>query len=175
MRVKLLASLLLALTTGVACGGGGLAASATPPPFAIVEDLPGLVDAAPLIIVGKVVEIQPGRIAGEGAGRLQFNDVRVGVEKRLKGEAPGAVVVEQVDMTGRRVLGIGPAYKGGERYLLFLRQGEGERYITITQGRYLLSRGSVRPTEPGLVADKVKGMDEAKFIEEIEAIVRRER
>ncbi|MGH7410903.1 MAG: hypothetical protein ACREJ6_07595, partial [Candidatus Methylomirabilis sp.] len=149
--------LFLALTVGVVCGGGVSVASATAPPFLIAQDLAGLVQAAELVVVGKVIEMKPGRIAGEGDARLQFNDIRVTVEKRLKGEPTGTVTVEQVDMTGRFFLsGVGPAYNVGERYVLFLRPGEGDRHFPLTQGRYLLARGSVRPTEEGPAADKVK-------------------
>jgi len=167
-------ALLVAIVIG--CGGGGLVLAVPPQSVAsedvIQQDLAGLVRAAPLIVVGKVADIQPGRVAGSGEGRLQFNDVRVTVERRLKGEPPAALILEQVDMTGRTFIGLGPAYKTGERYMLFLRPGEGDRYITIPQGRYLLRWwGGVRPTQAGPVADKLKGMGESKFIEEIGAIV----
>ncbi|MBI2903169.1 MAG: hypothetical protein HYY12_06235 [Candidatus Methylomirabilis oxyfera] len=171
---------LLALFVAVVIGCGvGRPVFAVPPPSItdediIHQDLPGLVRAAPLIVVGRVVDIKPGRTAGSGEGKLQFNDVRVTVEKRLKGEPPAALIVEQVDMTGRVFIGLGPAYKTGERYVLFLRRGEGDRHLTIPQGRYLLRWwGVVRPTETGPVADKVKGTGESKFVEEIAAIVRR--
>jgi hypothetical protein len=167
---------LLALMAGVAGCGGGSAASAARPPLPIHQDLQSLVQATPLIIVGQVGGIQPGRTAGSGEGRLQFNDVRIGVERRLKGEPPPALVVEQVDVAGRILtLEVGPPYKRGERYVLFLQRGEGERFITAIQGRYKLKAGSVDPLVPGPVADNLKGMKEAKFIKEIEAIVHRER
>lgn len=169
----------LALCVAIVLGCGGVRpVFAAPRQSSAVEDviqqdLAGLVRTAPLIIVGRVADIQPGRTAGSGEGRLQFNDVRVTVERRLKGEPPADLIVEQVDMAGRVFIGLGPAYKIGERYVLFLRRGEGNRYITIPQGRYLLRWwGGVRPTEAGPVADKVKGIGESKFIEEIGAIVR---
>src|SRR5712691_4306368 len=172
MRRSGACSLLLALAMVVGCGGGGPTASSTPPPGPIAQDLPSLVQAAPLIIVGKVAEIQAGRTAGLGNAKMQFNDVRVSVEKRLKGGSPSAVVVEQADTTGRVFTSeVGPAYKVGERYVLFLRPGEGDRHVTVTQGRYLLSRGSITPVESGPAGDSVKGMDEGKFIQAIEAIV----
>ncbi|MGH7428430.1 MAG: hypothetical protein ACREJ4_08780 [Candidatus Methylomirabilaceae bacterium] len=171
---------LLALFVAIVIGcGGGRPVLAVPPSSitgddVIQQDLAGLVRAAPLIVVGRIADIQPGRVAGSGEGRLQFNDVRLTVERRLKGEPPATLIVEQVDMTGRVFIGLGPAYKSGERYVLFLRRGEGDRYITIPQGRYLLRWwGGVRPTQAGPVADKVNGMGESKFIEEIAAIVLR--
>lgn len=167
--------MLLALMAALACEGGG-SVSAVPPPGPIYQDLPSLVQAAPLIIVGKVVGIQPGRVAGEGEARLQFNDVQMGVERRLKGEPPAPLVVEQVAIAGR-VLSpeVGPPYQRGERYLLFLRPGEPGRHITIPQGRYLLKGGTVHPIIPGPVADKLKGIEEAKLTEEITAIVEKRR
>jgi len=169
----------LALCVAVVIGcGWGRPVLAEPPQSIAAEDviqqnLAGLVRAAPLIVVGRVADIQPGRTAGSGEGRLQFNDVRVTVERRLKGEPPADLIVEQVDMTGRTFFGVGPAYKTGERDVLFLRRGEGHRYITIPQGRYLLSWwGGVRPTQAGPVADKTKGMRESTFIEQIAAMVR---
>lgn len=169
--------LVLFIAIVIGCGGGRSVFAAPPQSITddddIQQDLAGLVRAAPLIVVGRVADIQPGRTAGSGEGRLQFNDVRVTVEKRLKGEPPAALIVEQVDMTGRTFFGLGPAYKTGERYALFLRRGEGHRYITIPQGRYLLRWwGGVRPTQAGPVADKMKGMEESKFIEEIAAMLR---
>ena len=167
-------SLILALLIGSGGSGGGLA-TAAPPPGSVAPDLPSLVRATPLIIVGKVLSLQPGRIAGEGEGRLQFNDVRVGVEKRLKGDAPETVVVEQVDMTRRRVLTpeVGPVYKPGERYVLFLSPGEGPRYITLGgQSRYLIDGQTVRAVGVGPVADQVKSADAAKFIEQIQSLAR---
>lgn len=153
------------------CGGGGQA-SAARPPLPIHQDLQSLVQDTPLIIVGKVVDIQPGRVAGSGEGRLQFNDVRVMVEKRLKGNPSNEIVVEQVDMSRQVVVSeVGPPYKRGERYLLLLRRGEGDRYITVIQGRYLLRRGVIEPLDPGPAADRLKSMAEAKVIEEIGAIV----
>lgn len=171
MRSARILTVLVSLAVGIGCDGGGQVSPARPP-GPIAQDLPSLVQAAPLIIVGKVVGIQPGRTAGEGEARLQFNDVQMSVERRLKGGPPAPLVVEQVAIAGR-VLSpeVGPPYQRGERYLLFLRPGEPGRHITIPQGRYLLKEGSVHPTEPGPAADKVKGMDEAKFIEEIAAIV----
>jgi hypothetical protein len=126
-----------------------------------------------IINLGKVEAIRPGRTAGEGEARLQFNDVQITVEKTLKGEPPIPLVVEQVAIAGR-VLSpeVGPPYQRGERYVLFLRPGEPTRYITIPQGRYQLKGGTVHTTEVGPVADKMKGMAEAKFIEEILATVR---
>lgn len=167
--------LLFALVVSISCEVDD-AVYAAPPPDQIHQDLASLVQAAPLIIVGKVVDIQLGRIAGEGEAQLQFNDVHVGVERLLKGEPPDPLIVEQVAVAGQVLTpAVGPPYKRGERYVLFLRKGEGRRHITITQGRYLLQGGTVHPTEPGLAADKMKGMDEAKLIEEIAAIVQGQR
>jgi hypothetical protein len=159
----------LALT---ACVGGGQTALAARPPLPIHRDLRSLVEATPLIIVGRVMDIRPGRVAGSGEGQLQFNDVRVMVEKRLKGNPSHEVVVEQVDMSRSVVVSeIGPPYRRGERYLLFLERGEGDRYITVVQGRYLLKARSVHPLEPGPAADAMKGLEEGKALQAIAAIV----
>ena len=164
---------IVAFATALGCGGGGQAIAARPP-LPIHQDLQSLVQATPLIIVGKVADIQPGRVAGSGEGRLQFNDVRVMVEKRLKGNPPHEVVVEQVDMSRRVFISeVGPPYRRGERYLLFLGRGEGERYIPVIQGRYRLKGSTVDPLDPGPAADGLKGMAETKAIEEIDAIVRK--
>jgi hypothetical protein len=155
------------------CGGGGHAVAARPP-LPIHQDLQSLVQATPLIVVGKVISIQPGRVAGTGEGRLQFNDVHVKVEKQLKGSPSNEVIVEQVDMSRAVVVSeVGPPYKRGERYLLLLQRGEGDRYITVIQGRYLLRRGVVEPLDPGPAADRLKGLAEDKVVEEIDAIVKK--
>lgn len=148
--------------------------SRTPAPFPVAQDLPSLVRDAPTIIVGRVTGIQAGRTAGEGEGQFRFNDVRITVEKRLKGKVSAEVIVEQLAKAGPTVTSeVGRPYEPGQRYVLFLRPGEGVRYIASTQGRYLLRDGAVQPTEPGPVADKVKGMNEAKFIAGVEDILGR--
>lgn len=145
--------------------------SPTPAPFPVAQDLPSLIRDAPLIIVGRVTGIQPGRVAGEGEGQFRFNDVRITVEKQLKGKVSAEVLVEQLAKAGPTVTSeVGQPYEKGQRYVLFLRPGEGVRYIASTQGRYLLRDGAVQPTEPGPVADKLKGMDEAKFIARVQDI-----
>ncbi len=147
--------------------------STTPPPFPIVKDLPSLVQNAEIVIVGKVNLVRPGRSAGEGETQLQFNDVLIKVEKRIKGEPAADVVVEQLSLERRGVTSeVGPAYEPGQRYVLFLHPGEGNRYVPIPQGRYFLRGGRVYPTEPGLVADKLKGWDEDRFIGVLEATVK---
>ena len=162
---------LLALSVGVACGKSE-PVSAARPPGPIARDLASLVLGAPLIIVGEVVKLQPGRIAGKEEARLQFNDVHVRVERRLKGEPPDVVVVEQIAIGGHTFISeVGPPYRPAERYVFFLHPGDGTRYITTSQGRFLLKAGRVRPTDPGPVADAFKGKDEAKFIAEVQAIV----
>jgi hypothetical protein len=169
--LRVLACAVLMIVLG--CGGGGQAIAARPP-LPIHQDLGSLVKATPLIIVGKVVEIRPGRVAASGEGRLQFNDVHIVVEKRLKGKPSNEIVVEQVDMSRAVFVSeVGPPYKRDERYLLLLERGEGDRYITVIQGRYLLRGGVVEPLDPGPAADRLKGMAEAKVIEEIDAMARK--
>lgn len=165
-----LAILLAAILTAGSAGAGGLVAAA-PPPGAVAQDLPELVRAAPLVVVGTVVEVRAGRSAGSGEGRLQFNDVHISVERRLKGDPPATIVVEQAAPAGRAVSSeVGPAYQPGERDVLFLREGEGHRHVVLPQGRYRLERGTVQPIRPGPVAERARGVDEARFAGEIEAL-----
>ena len=170
MRYRVLFMMLVAIMLSI--GHSGTYVAAAPPPGApIVSSLTDLVKAAPLIIVGRVAEITPGREAGEGAGQLKFNDVRIEVEKPLKGEATTSVVVELVDMTKSIVPELGPPYRVGERYVLFLQPGESPRFVTVGQGRYLLQDQQVRALNIGPVADRLEGKPEAEFIEEIVALV----
>ena len=170
MRGVLSILLVAVLTAGSFCVGGRL--SAAPPPGPIPQDLPELVRMAPLVVVGQVVEVRAGRVAGSDEGRLQFNDVHIGVTRAIKGDPSVTIVVEQVATAGRAVSSeAGPPYKVGERYVLFARSGEGHRYVVLPQGRYRLERGTVNPIGPGLVAERVKGLDEARFVREIEAVV----
>lgn len=143
--------------------------SSTPAPFPVAKDLAGLVHSVPLIVVAKVAELRQGRTVGKGDAYFQFNDVRMIVEKCLKGQPPQELLVEQLANAGSSVSAeVGPAYHRGERYVLFLRTGEGNRYVTAREGRYILRKGRVYPTEPGLVADKFRDAEEAKFIVQIE-------
>src|SRR2546426_8019399 len=140
-------------------GSAGTAArvAAAPPPGAIAEDLPELVHAASLVVVGRVVEVRAGRSAGSGEGRLQFNDVHISVERRLKGEPPATIVVEQVASAGRVVSSeVGPPYNPGERDVLFMRGGEGHRHVVLPQGRYRLARGPAQATGAGAGAGRAR-------------------
>ncbi|MEK6711258.1 MAG: hypothetical protein AABZ64_11850 [Nitrospinota bacterium] len=107
--------------------------------------------------------MKPGRVAGRGDARLEFNDVRVRVEKRLKGEAPQAITVEEVSQARRVVISpAGPPFQPGERYVLFLMRGEGDRYVPVPpRGRFYLEGGRVGPLD----------IEEAKFLQQIESIV----
>jgi hypothetical protein len=166
MRVSLPILLGAVLTLGSAGAGGRVAA--TPPLGAVARDLPELVRVASLVVVGRVVEVRAGRSAGSGEGRLQFNDVHISVERRLKGDPPATIVVEQVAPAGRVVSPeVGPPYKLGERDVLFMREGESHRHVVLPQGRYRLERGTVHPIGPGPVAEKARGLDEARFVGEI--------
>ncbi len=143
-----------------------------PPPGPIAQDLAGLVQAASLIIVGEVIDIRPGRIAGPPEDRLQFNDVHVRVEKSLKGKAATVIIVEQVAMpAGEVFVGLGPPYRRGERYLLFLTPGAGQRYVSVPQGRYLHRGGRMHALQPGPVADRLQGVAETALMAQIEALV----
>ena len=169
----LLACTMMLVALGLACEPGPEIkdTDSTPlPPGFVAQSLSSLVQGASLIVVGEVTDIRAGRTAGAGEGLLQFNDVQVNVERQLKGAETAAVVVEQLDTGGRPVSSeVGSPYRKDERYVLFLSPGEGDRHVTIIQGRYLLRGGRVLPTQPGLVSDNVKGMKEAEFIEGIES------
>jgi hypothetical protein len=142
------------------------------PPGPVAEDLESLVEMSPVIIVGQVVGIQPGRSVETPEGPLEFNDVQVQIERPLKGDVSGDLIVEQLSLEeGVISPEIGPPYGEGERYVLFLTQGEGERYVTVSQGRYLIENGQIRSLQPGIVADEVNGMDAQQFINQIEGIV----
>jgi hypothetical protein len=165
--------ILLGAVLAASAGTGGRVAAA-PPPGAGAEDLPELVQAASLVVIGRVVEVRTGRSAGSGEGRLQFNDVHISVERRLKGNPPATIVVEQVAPAGRVASSeVGPPYKPGERDVLFMREGEGHRHVVLPQGRYRLDRGTVHPIGPGPVAERAQGVDEARFVGEIEAVAER--
>jgi hypothetical protein len=79
-----------------------------------------------------------------------------------------------VDLANRQVLSpeVGPAYKAGERYVLFLMPGEGARKVTGPQHRYLIQGGTIRPLGIGPVADPLKGADAAKFVEQVATLAR---
>ena len=162
---------LLPILLGAVLTAGSAAMAAAPPPGAVAQDLPEFVQAASLVVVGRVVEVRAGRSAGSGEGRLYFNDVHISVERRLKGDPPATIVVEQVAPAGRVVSSeVGPPYKPGERDVLFMREGEGHRHVVLPQGRYRLEGGTVHPIEPGPVAERARDVDEAKFVGEIEAV-----
>jgi hypothetical protein len=164
--------LLAAVLTAASAGAAGRVAAA-PPPGAVAQDLPELVRVASLVVVGRVVEVRAGRSAGSGEGRLQFNDVHINVERRLKGDPRATIVVEQVAPAGRVVSSeVGTPYKPGERDVLFMREGEGHRHVVLPQGRYRLEGGTVYPIGPGPVAERARGVDESRFLGEIEAVAR---
>src|SRR3989442_11264565 len=161
--------LLGAVLTAWSAGTGGRVAAA-PPPGAVAQDLPELVQAASLVVVGRVVEVRAGRSAGSGEGRLQFNDVHISVERRLKGNPPATIVVEQVAPAGRVVSSeVGPPYEPGERDVLFMREGEGHRHVVFPQGRYRLGRGPAHPIGPGPRAEGAPDLAQARLVGEDQA------
>ncbi len=171
-RRKLFAIFLLGASAFLVSTGCSLSVTTTPPAEVAEEDLSGLVRAAELIVVGRIVSVQPGRAAGEGEARLQFNDVLVDIENQLKGEVRAPVTIEQVDTSGRVFSSeVGPPYRTGERYLLFLVRGEGNRYISIVNGRFLARSGRVRPVQSRSLAGNPKEMEEERFLQRIKRIV----
>jgi hypothetical protein len=141
------------------------------PPGPAVETLQDLVDGSELIVVAQVSEVKPGRTVETQEEELQFNDVILEVEQMLKGEANDSVTVEQLDAEGKPVSAeVGDPYDEGQRYVLFLQPGEGDRQVTLPQGRFLLEGGEVKPTQPGDVAQEVEGMKEAQFIQQIQEL-----
>jgi hypothetical protein len=136
-----------------------------------VENLRDLVEESELIVVAEVAEVKPGRSVQTREETLQFNDVTLTVEQVLKGEETASVTVEQLETGGRPVSAeVGPPYQEGQRYVLFLQPGEGDRQVTVPQGRFLLEGGEVEPTQPGDIAQEVEGMKEAQFIREIQQL-----
>ncbi len=135
--------------------------------------LPGpmrnLVNQAPVILLGQVEDLSPGRVAGPPEDQLLFQNVRIGVDRLLKGRGVGeSIVVEQVDPSGRVVLGV-RTYSQEERYVLFVRpsESEGGIHVVLRQGRYLVEGETVRSTEPGPVANQVNGMQLDDFLAEV--------
>jgi hypothetical protein len=128
-----------------------------------------LVAATQVIAVGTVVAVAPGRAVVVGEDRLTFNDISVRIERLLKGKLDNPFVLEQVAYVEKIVSpGIGPPYRVGERYVLFLQPGEGHRFIPVIQGRYRIARGLVTPLDPGPAADSVRGLSEAQVLMQIE-------
>ncbi len=129
------------------------------------EELAGhlrrLASRAPTVVVGRVAEIRPGRVAGPD--RLQFQDVRLTTEEVLKGD-PGTsdVVVEQVSSEGRVVLDFEPFQVDG-RYLVFLRSSGTEpgRQVILPGGRFELVEDRVRAMDPEPVAEGTVWSEEA--------------
>jgi hypothetical protein len=172
LRRKLLSAAFLLVTMSIACSGGRPVSALPPLGEPMARDLAGLVRIARLIIVGEVVAIQPGRVAGQGEARMQFNDVLIRLEKTLKGSASETIAVERVAAPpGEVIMGLGPSYQRGERYLLFLRPGEIPRYIPVRQGRYRLEHGRVYPTSEGPVANQLRGKEATALLGQIATIL----
>ena len=129
--------------------------------------------ASPIIAIGTVTSIAQGRTVTVGEDRLAFNDISIRVERLLKGKVGNPFIVEQVANVERVVTpGIGPAYRVGERYLLFLQPGEGHRLIPIPQGRYRIDRGVVTPLDGGPAAESMKGRSESQVLTQLESLTR---
>lgn len=119
----------------------------------LTDHLRRVAAGAPIVIVGRVSSIEPGRVAGPD--RLQLQDVRLEVEERLKGDAAiSNVLLEQVASDGRTVLGFEPYHMDG-RYLLFLRpsQTEAGRQVVLPGGRFELAEGRARALHPDPVME----------------------
>jgi hypothetical protein len=170
LRIKAIGVLLGGLAMALTMGCSAPSTNALPP-GPPVENLQDLVEESELIVVAQVSEVKPGRTVETREERLQFNDVTLEVEQVLQGEETASVTGEQLDTEGKPVSAeVGPPYKKGQRYVLFLQPGEGDRQVALPQGRFLLEEGEVEPTQPGDVAQEVKGMKEAEFIQEIQRL-----
>jgi hypothetical protein len=166
--------LLLAQLALLMLGGCGEREPRSPQPSR-PQDIVGLAElvaATPAILVGRVERITKGRVAGPAAEPLQFQNVLVAVERYLKGgPEPDTLVLEQPEPQGRVFLGLEP-YHRGDRLVLFVRPGEGGHHVVVGQGRYQIENGTVRALQPGMLADKIDGMQFEQFRTLIESAIR---
>ncbi|GEM_PF-6203397 len=142
-------------------------------PLPVYQTLSELVESTPLILIGRVHTIAKGRTAGEGDGSLQFHDVTIEIERVFKGHVTDEIVVEQV-AGADHVLGseVGPAYRVGERYALFLRLRPDRRAITVRQGRYRLTAASVEALGFGPVSQSLQGLSEEELVGKIQQSIK---
>jgi hypothetical protein len=148
--------------------------SQAPAPLLLLQkDLPSLVAATPVIVVGAITKVEAGRVAAVGEDRLEFNDISIRIERLLRGKLSDPFVLEQVAHVEKVVTpGIGPPYRVGERYLLFLQPGEGRRFIPVAQGRFRIENGGLVPLDSGPAADALKGMSEEQVLKNIASMAR---
>ena len=111
-----------AFLVAAALGLAGAPARATS--YVMVSD-EALVDAAPLILVGRIVSVDRSVLRKTAAGPALATGYGVAVEERLKGEPPAGTLTVHVpggmgaDGIGLKIYGA-PRFRLGERALLFL-------------------------------------------------------
>lgn len=114
------------------------------------------------IVLARMIETQPGRVAGSAADELPFEVVEFEVLRGFKGAAAGErVFLERAGGSGVSLEFDGGAFEPGAAYLLFLRQQEDGPYFYQVnhQGRFLVVDGRLRASAPH---DKVAAFFEGR-------------
>lgn len=114
------------------------------------------------IVLARMIEARPGRVAGSAGAELPFEVVEFEVVRGFKGAAAGQrLFLERAGGPGVSLEFDGGAFEPGGGYLLFLRQQEDGPYFYQVnhQGRFLVVDGRLRASAPH---DKVAAFFEGR-------------
>lgn len=140
----------------------------------VFDSLESLVRGADAIVVGTVIQVQPGRLAGDPedgpGGMVQMFDVSVTVDETLRGGVSGAFTLEIMPIASPGGLAGYPAFdpaqpwwKPGSQSVFFVRKGLEERLIPLgSQGLMFLPHGAAN--------GELEVVAESDFGPEVEAL-----
>jgi len=112
-------------------------------------NLDSLVEKSKFIVTGEVVGVESYRAPFLDLGEVIFTDVKIRIEKRIKGQPDGEEITVQVlgGEIGTQFQSCpdSPRYEKGEKVLVFLREWSGKLWnVGWLQGKYkLIQEGSV--------------------------------
>jgi hypothetical protein len=138
-----------------------------------------ITDAADLVVVGSIDRVVAEVSVGGWRSEPFATEFRFKVDSVLKGEQVAQITIHQLGVAGESEANDDPLFSSGERYILFLGEGEPGKYYVLggPQGRFMIvgnlvfSMDNVLPDRVYVGALEVNGLPKEAFIDSISEIV----
>ena len=133
------------------------------------ESLPQMVATSHLVIEGTVLEVEPGRVVGDGEASIQFAQVTVSVDRVLFGRMDAAsVVLEEYGLE------LGHPSRVGDHGVYFLHQktdAPAFHRLLNSQGKFLDDGkgGLVAPNDQADWMKTIEGESLSQLLSDVEA------
>ncbi|MCX5995918.1 MAG: hypothetical protein NTV59_07995 [Chloroflexi bacterium] len=139
------------------------------------DDFEEITATADLVVVGNIDRV----VAEMSEGGTPGTEFSFDVDSVLKGEQVTQIVICQLGAAGELEAYDDPLFSSGERYILFLREGEPGKYYVLggPQGRFMIVGNLVFSMDNVLLdrvyvgALEVNGLPKEAFIDSISEIV----